>query len=72
MVSLLPGADVEKVTEPISGWGDVSVFTATGQRELLLKGSVEKVRRQIGLLESLDLASRTLWANSCFRSSPGA
>jgi len=53
MVSLLPGADVEQVTETISGWGDVSVFTATGQRELLLKGSVEKVRRQIGLFRVL-------------------
>ena len=37
----------------LSGWGDVSVFTADGQRELLLKGSVEKVRRQIGLFRVL-------------------
>jgi len=39
------------VAETISGWGDISVFTATGQRELLLllllKGSVETFRRQI-------------------------
>ena len=41
------------VAEIISGWGDVSVFTADGQRELLLKGSVEKVRRQIGLFRVL-------------------
>jgi putative ABC transport system permease protein len=31
----------------------VSVFTQTGQRELLLKGSVEKIRRQIGLFRVL-------------------
>ena len=53
MVTLLPGADVQKVVETISGWGDVSVYTADGQRELLLKGSVEKVRRQIGLFRVL-------------------
>lgn len=53
MVTLLPGADVERVAETISGWGDVSVYTKDGQRELLLKGSVEKVRRQIGLFRVL-------------------
>ena len=42
MVSLLPGADVNQVAEIISGWGDVSVFTSEGQRQLLLKGTVEK------------------------------
>ena len=42
-----------KSLEIISGWGDVSVFTQDGQRELLLKGSVEKVRRQIGLFRVL-------------------
>ena len=39
--------------EMIAGWGDVSVFTADGERELLLKGSVEKVRKQIGLFRVL-------------------
>ena len=53
MVTVSPGADVEQVAEILSGWGDVSVFTADGQRELLLKGSVEKVRRQIGLFRVL-------------------
>ncbi|QDS93474.1 hypothetical protein FF011L_22440 [Roseimaritima multifibrata] len=53
MVTLSPGADADRVAEIISGWGDVSVFTAEGERELLLKGSVEKVRRQIGLFRVL-------------------
>lgn len=53
MVTVSPGADVSQVAETFSGWGDVSVFTADGQRELLLKGSVEKVRRQIGLFRVL-------------------
>jgi putative ABC transport system permease protein len=53
MLTLSPGANLERVVETISGWGDVSVFTKDGQRELLLKGSVEKVRRQIGLFRVL-------------------
>ncbi|MCA9215931.1 MAG: ABC transporter permease [Planctomycetales bacterium] len=53
MVSLLPGTDVETVSKTIAGWGDVSVFTKNGERELLLQGQVEKVRRQIGLFRVL-------------------
>ncbi len=53
MVTVLPGADLKQVVETISGWGDVSVYSADGQRELLLKGSVEKVRKQIGLFRVL-------------------
>ncbi len=53
MVSVLPGFSSEQVAEIISGWGDVSVFTKEGQRQLLLEGTVEKVRRQIGLFRAL-------------------
>ncbi len=53
MISLAPGVDADHVAEIISGWGDVTVYTRDGQRELLLKGSVEKVRRQIGLFRVL-------------------
>jgi len=53
MSAVMPGTDIEKVASIISGWGDVSVFTRTGQRELLLKGPVEKIRRQIGLFRVL-------------------
>lgn len=53
MVSVYPGIDLQQVARTIEGWGDVSVFTKTGQRELLLKGTVEKVRRQIGLFRFL-------------------
>ena len=53
MVSIDPGYDLQQVVQTIEGWGDVSVYTKTGQRELLLKGSVEKVRRQIGLFRVL-------------------
>jgi len=53
MVTVSPGADINQVAEIVSGWGDVSVFSTEAQRELLLKGSVEKVRRQIGLFRVL-------------------
>ncbi len=53
MVRVAPGASIEEVASIISGWGDVSVFTHEGQRELLLRGSVEKVRQQIGLFTLL-------------------
>ncbi len=53
MVTISPAADLDQVAKIISGWGDVSVYTSDGQRELLLKGTVEKVRRQIGLFRML-------------------
>ena len=37
----------------IVGWNDVSVFTREDERQLMLSGSVEKVRRQIGLFRTL-------------------
>ena len=43
----------QEVADIIAGWGDVSVYTKEGQRDLLLKGSVEKIRRQIGLFRAL-------------------
>jgi len=53
MLNVTPGTAPATVASIISGWDDVSVFTAEGQRELLLKGTVEKVRRQIGLFRIL-------------------
>jgi putative ABC transport system permease protein len=53
IVTLSPGADVQRVASIISGWSDVSVYTHEGQRELLLKGLIEKMRQQIGLFRTL-------------------
>ncbi len=53
MITVLPGTSVRTVASTLGGWSDVSVYTTTGQRELLLKGPVEKVRRQIGLFRVL-------------------
>ena len=53
MATLHPGANPDRVAKTISGWDDVSVFTGLGQKELLLTGSVEKVKKQIGLFRVL-------------------
>ncbi|TWU29805.1 ABC transporter permease [Bythopirellula polymerisocia] len=53
LVSVATGVDSRCVADIIAGWGDVSVYTKEGQRDLLLKGSVEKIRRQIGLFRVL-------------------
>ncbi len=53
MVRVAAGTSAEQVATTISGWEDVSVYTREGERQLLLKGSVEKIRRQIGLFRFL-------------------
>jgi putative ABC transport system permease protein len=53
MAKLSAGASIEKMQALIEGWGDVSVFTSDGQKELLLRGTVEKAKRQIGMFRVL-------------------
>lgn len=53
ILKLGPGANLKQVVNIIAGWKDVSVYTSEGERQLLLKGSVEKVRKQIGLFRVL-------------------
>jgi putative ABC transport system permease protein len=53
MVKLDTGASLETVRSTIAGWGDVSAFTSDGQKELLLRGTVEKAKRQIGMFRVL-------------------
>jgi putative ABC transport system permease protein len=49
LVQLNPGADALAAGLAMEGWGNVSVHTSAEQRRLLLSGSVDKARRQIGL-----------------------
>lgn len=49
LVKLAPGADAARVRETIAAWPDVTVHTHEGQRELLLRGNVDRARRQLGL-----------------------
>ena len=53
LVRLRPGAVLKDVERTLAAWPDVTVYTAQGQRDLLLKGVVEKSRRQIGLFRAL-------------------
>jgi putative ABC transport system permease protein len=49
LVKIAPGVDTESVVETISAWPDVTVHTHQGQRQLLLRGNVDRARRQLGL-----------------------
>ena len=53
MVRVAPGADAQVVSDIIAGWGDVSIFSQQSQRDLLIKGTVDRARRQIGLIRVL-------------------
>jgi putative ABC transport system permease protein len=52
-VRVAPGVNPAAVAATISAWPDVSVHTAAQQRELLLRGMVDKARRQLGLFRVL-------------------
>lgn len=49
LVKVAPGYEKSAIAAKISSWPDVSVYTHAAQRELLLLGTVDKARRQIGL-----------------------
>ena len=53
LVSLAPGADAVTIARTIAGWPDVSVYTRAEQRELLLRGNVDRARRQLGLFRAI-------------------
>jgi len=53
VLKLSPGANIKQVMEIIDGWEDVSAYTNEQEKEFLLKGSVEKAKKQIGLFRVL-------------------
>ena len=53
ILKLSPGANLDKVIDAIDGWEDVSAYTTDHEKEFLLKGSVEKAKKQIGLFRVL-------------------
>ncbi len=53
ILKLNPGANQKYVMDTIEGWGDVSAYTNKDEMEFLLKGSVEKAKKQIGLFRVL-------------------
>lgn len=50
---LMPGADADAVLRAVGGWSDVTIYTGAQQEDLLLKGSVDRARRQILLFRVL-------------------
>jgi len=53
VVKLLPGVQAEEVQRRLGDWSDVTVWTAEEQRDLLLRGVIDKARQQIGLFRTL-------------------
>lgn len=53
IVKLLPGEDPAVVQRRLSDWPEVTVWTEAEQRDLLLRGVVDKARQQIGLFRVL-------------------
>lgn len=53
LVTLQPGADVERIVTTLSTWPDITVYSKQQQIELLLSGAVDKARRQLGLFRVL-------------------
>jgi putative ABC transport system permease protein len=53
LVDVAPGYDPALVAARIAAWPDVSVYSHDGQRDLLLRGNVDRARRQLGLFRVL-------------------
>jgi putative ABC transport system permease protein len=53
IATLTPEADPEAVKAIIDGWEDVSYYSGNEQRQLMLEGTVEMARKQIGLFTIL-------------------
>jgi putative ABC transport system permease protein len=60
LVSLQSGANTERVINLLSAWSDITVYTAQQQRDLLLSGTVDKSRRQLGLFSILLIIISTI------------
>jgi len=60
MVDLAPGADPDRVQASLRAWADVTVYTAEEQRTLLLRGVIDRARRQIGLFRGLLVVISTI------------
>ncbi len=60
LVTLNPSADANQIIGTLSTWPDVTVYTAQQQKELLLSGTVDKARRQLGLFSKLLIVVSTI------------
>ncbi|MEN9841592.1 MAG: hypothetical protein RL376_1392 [Verrucomicrobiota bacterium] len=53
LLRLHPGADRAAILRTLSAWPDISVQTTEEQNELLLRGPVDRARRQLGLFRAI-------------------
>jgi putative ABC transport system permease protein len=53
VVRVAPGWNPSAVADHISQWPDVTVYSHDAQRKLLLRGNVDRARRQLGLFRVL-------------------
>lgn len=60
LVTLQPGANLDHTLNLLSAWPDITVHTAQQQRALLLSGTVDKSKRQLGLFSVLLIIISTI------------
>jgi putative ABC transport system permease protein len=53
LIRVKPSYNIDAVAKQIESWPDVSVYTEDGQKQLLLKGFVDRSRKQLGLFRVL-------------------
>lgn len=53
LIKVKPGTSIDAVAKHIEAWPDASVYTHEGQKRLLLQGTVDRARRQLGLFRTL-------------------
>lgn len=53
LVDVAPGYEADAVAAHMSAWPDVSIYTHETQRNFLLRGNVDRARRQLGLFRIL-------------------
>lgn len=60
LVKTMPGANLASVVSTVAAWPDVTVHTHEEQRQLLLRGNVDRARRQLGLFRVILIAVSTI------------
>ncbi|MDP2177392.1 ABC transporter permease [Methylicorpusculum sp.] len=60
LVTLQPGVNLDHTLNLLSAWPDITVHTAQQQRALLLSGTVDKSKRQLGLFSVLLIIISTI------------
>ncbi|MCC7509026.1 MAG: ABC transporter permease [Planctomycetes bacterium] len=56
LVDVAAGSDIQQVKASLAAWPDISVYTIDEQRDLLVRGVIDRARRQIGLFRALLVA----------------